>query len=301
LASRSRMKKRTRSRAGKAAPALQHRPAARLHEAWGTSRPTTSTTAAARRSAPPAAQASTQPAPPGLRPAARYERITREPPPVAGFHPRTGAFSQTHPGHDRALHAVGAAGLVPPGWSGCIGQQSSRTQRSPRRPATRLRPHMAHKKRIKSPRRPARTAAANHLAYQPTRCLTRLSPPSSQLRPYRRFARLAPGVRASTFRNGVDRLASWTAGLCAANGNRGVARDARACLQAPGYHLRRELFDVMAGAQLGDRCVKRACRAGDQLSKLLLVVLVAGGGNQEDHASWAGARVGECVRAAARG
>ena len=99
LASRSRMKKRTRSRAGQAAPALQHRPAARLHEAWGTSRPTTSTTAAARRSAPPAAQASTQPAPPGLRPAARYERITREPPPVAGFHPRTGAFSQTHLGH----------------------------------------------------------------------------------------------------------------------------------------------------------------------------------------------------------
>jgi TnpA family transposase len=76
--------------------------------------------------------------------------------------------------------------------------------------------------------------------------------------------------------------------------------DARACLQAPGYHLRGELFDVMAGAQLGDRCVKRACRAGDQLSKLLLVVLVAGGGHQEDHASWAGARVGECVRAAAR-
>jgi hypothetical protein len=56
----------------------------------------------------------------------------------------------------------------------------------------------------------------------------------------------------------------------------------------------------MAGAQLGDRCVKPACRAGDQLSELLLVVLVARGGNQEDHAGRAGARVGERVRAAAR-
>ena len=53
-----------------------------------TSRPTTSTTAAARQSAPPAAHAPAPPAPPGLRPAARHERITREPPPVAGYFTR---------------------------------------------------------------------------------------------------------------------------------------------------------------------------------------------------------------------
>jgi len=32
----------------------------------------------------------------------------------------------------------------------------------------------------------------------------------------------------------------------------------------------------VAGAQVGDRCVKRACRAGDQLGEFPLVVLVAG-------------------------
>src|SRR5438094_6855235 len=63
---------------------------------------------------------------------------------------------------------------------------------------------------------------------------------------------------------------------------------------------RGELFDVMASTQLGDRRVKRASRAGDQLSELLLVMLVAGGGNQKDHAGRTRARVGECVRAAAR-
>src|SRR5215472_18944676 len=45
-----------------------------------------------------------------------------------------------------------------------------------------------------------------------------------------------------------------------------------------------ELFDVMAGAQLGDRRVQWPCGGGDQLRELLLVVLVARGGNQEDHA-----------------
>src|SRR5882757_1593693 len=46
--------------------------------------------------------------------------------------------------------------------------------------------------------------------------------------------------------------------------------------------------------------IAAACRAGDQLSELLLVVVVARGGDQEDHAGRAGARVGERVRAAAR-
>ena len=55
----------------------------------------------------------------------------------------------------------------------------------------------------------------------------------------------------------------------------------------------------MAGAQLADRCVKRACRTGHQLRELLLVVLVAGGGDQEDHPGRAGTRVGGRVRAAA--
>jgi hypothetical protein len=73
-----------------------------------------------------------------------------------------------------------------------------------------------------------------------------------------------------------------------------------ALLRAPGYHLRRELFDVVAGAQLGDRRVKRPCGAGDQLRELLLVVLMAGWGDQEDHTGWAGPGVGEGVRAAAR-
>jgi hypothetical protein len=53
-------------------------------------------------------------------------------------------------------------------------------------------------------------------------------------------------------------------------------------------HLGGQLLDVMAGAQLGDRLIKRAGRGGDQLSELLLVVLVAGGGDQEDHAGRAG-------------
>ena len=52
------------------------------------SHPTTSTTAAAKRSVPPAALASTPPAPPGLRHAGSYERITREPPLVAGYFTR---------------------------------------------------------------------------------------------------------------------------------------------------------------------------------------------------------------------
>ena len=54
-------------------------------KASATSPPTTSTTAAARPSAPPAAQAWTPPGPPELRPAVRYERSPREPPPVAGY------------------------------------------------------------------------------------------------------------------------------------------------------------------------------------------------------------------------
>jgi hypothetical protein len=57
-----------------------------------------------------------------------------------------------------------------------------------------------------------------------------------------------------------------------------------ALLQAPGHHRRSQLFDVMAGAQLGDRLVKRPCRTGDQLGELLLVVLVPGRGDQKDHA-----------------
>lgn len=57
-------------------------------KASATSPPATSTMAAAPPSAPPAAQAWTPPGPPGLPPAARYERITREPPPVAGYLPR---------------------------------------------------------------------------------------------------------------------------------------------------------------------------------------------------------------------
>ena len=37
-----------------------------------------------------------------------------------------------------------------------------------------------------------------------------------------------------------------------------AARDAGVLLRAPGHHLGGELFDVMAGAQLGDRRVERA-------------------------------------------
>src|SRR6266550_1630381 len=59
--------------------------------------------------------------------------------------------------------------------------------------------------------------------------------------------------------------------------DRAVATGAPALLRAPRYHLGGELFDVMAGAQLGDRRVKRPGGGGDQLRELLLVVLVAGG------------------------
>ena len=59
--------------------------------------------------------------------------------------------------------------------------------------------------------------------------------------------------------------------------NRGVSGSrARALSRAAGNHLRGQLVDVMAGAQLGDRGVKRPCRAGDQRSELPLVALMAG-------------------------
>ena len=90
-----------------------------------------------------------------------------------------------------------------------------------------------------------------------------------------------PGVGAArpTTRLGWRVRPAGPAGFAPQAAIAALARGARAWLRAAGDHLGGQLLDVMAGAQLADRCVKRACRAGDQLSELLLVVLVAGGGD----------------------